>query len=131
VIHVRQKKTGVMLAIPIHPELQRILEATPGNTLTFLVTRLGRPFAPNDFTHWFKDKIRQVGLCEEASVHGLRKAACRRLAEAGCSASIIQAISGHMSLREVERYTRAASQESMALQGIAALTKKNETATSV
>ncbi|TMJ98788.1 MAG: phage integrase family protein [Alphaproteobacteria bacterium] len=45
---------------------------------------------------------------------GLRKAACRRLAEAGCSANEIAAISGHVSLREVERYTRAADQARMA-----------------
>ena len=47
-------------------------------------------------------------------VHGLRKAACRRLAESGCSANEIAAISGHVSLREVERYTKAADQERMA-----------------
>jgi integrase len=44
------------------------------------------------------------------SAHGLRKAACRRLAEAGCSTNEIAAISAHASLREVERYTRAADQ---------------------
>ncbi|HEY9359509.1 MAG TPA: tyrosine-type recombinase/integrase, partial [Xanthobacteraceae bacterium] len=53
------------------------------------------------------------------SAHGLRKAACRRLAEAGCSANEIASISGHASLREVERYTRAADQARMARQAIA------------
>jgi hypothetical protein len=36
------------------------------------------------------------------------------LAEAGCSANEIAAISGHTSLREVERYTKAADQARMA-----------------
>jgi len=49
----------------------------------------------------------------------LRKAACRRLAEAGCSANEIAAISGHASLREVERYTRAADQARMARNAVA------------
>jgi integrase len=62
-------------------------------------------------------------MCKEAglsglSVHGLRKAACRRLAEAGCSANEIAAISGHASLREIARYTAAASQVHLADQAL-------------
>ena len=57
------------------------------------------------------------------TVHGLRKAACRRLAEAGCSASIIASISGHSTLREVSRYTAAAEQVRLARQGIEAVTR--------
>jgi integrase len=60
-------------------------------------------------------------LPKHCAAHGLRKAACRRLAEAGCSANVIAAISGHMTLREVERYTRAADQERMARLGMAAM----------
>jgi len=39
-------------------------------------------------------------------------------AEAGCSASEIAAITGHKTLAEVERYTRAADQERLARQAI-------------
>jgi integrase len=49
-----------------------------------------------------------------ATAHGLRKAACRRLAEAGCTEKQIAAISGHASLSEVQRYTKAADQERLA-----------------
>jgi hypothetical protein len=45
---------------------------------------------------------------------GLRKACCRRLAEAGCTAVEIMAISGHKSLAEVERYVKAANRKRMA-----------------
>lgn len=48
------------------------------------------------------------------SAHELRKAAARRLAEAGCSPHQIQAITGHESLAEVTRYTTAADQERIA-----------------
>jgi hypothetical protein len=41
------------------------------------------------------------------------------LAEAGCSANEIAAISGHASLREVERYTNAADQARMARNALA------------
>ena len=56
----------------------------------------------------------EAGLLRGTSAHGLRKAACRRLAEAGCGANLIAAVSGHKSLREVQRYTEAADQARMA-----------------
>ena len=68
---------------------------------------------------WFRDQCDAAGLPRQCSAHGLRKAACRRLAEAGCSANEIAAISGHASLREVERYTRAVDQERMARNAMA------------
>ena len=122
-IHVRQSKTGKTLAIPLHPELRAVLEATPAEHLTFLTTHGGRPWHPDAFSHWFKRRCREAGLPSRASVHGLRKAACRRLAEVGCSANIIASISGHATLREVSRYTAAADQVRLARQGIEALTR--------
>jgi integrase len=122
-IHLRQGKTGATLAIPVHPELRLVLDATPAEHLTFLTTAGGKPFHPDSFTHWFKRKCRDAGLPTRASVHGLRKAACRRLAEVGCSASVIASISGHVTLREVSRYTAAADQVRLARQGMEALTR--------
>ena len=113
VLSVRQQKTGKDLAIPVSPALAAVLDATPPEHLTFLVTDRGEPFEPMAFTKWFKRCCDAAGL-SRCSPHGLRKAACRRLAEAGCSANEIAAISGHVSLREVERYTRAADQARMA-----------------
>jgi len=126
-IHVRQSKTGATLAIPLHPELRLVLDATPTDHLTFLTTRGNRPFHPDAFTHWFKRKCREAGLPARASVHGLRKAACRRLAEVGCSANVIASISGHATLREVSRYTAAADQVRLARQGMEALIMRTNT----
>jgi integrase len=120
VVHVRQQKTGATLAVPVHPNLQAILDAAPNDNLTFLVTAYQKPFTADGFGHWFRDQCNTAGLPPECTAHGLRKAACRRLAEAGCSASIIASISGHKTLREVERYTKAADQARMARAGIAA-----------
>jgi integrase len=122
-VHLRQRKTGRPLAIPVHPELKAVLGATPTENLTFLVTKNGGPFEADAFSHWFKHKCQEAGLPARASAHGLRKAACRRLAEAGCSVKVIAAISGHASLREVARYTDAAEQASLAEQGIEAVTR--------
>jgi len=107
-LHLRQQKTGRSLAIPLHSELEAVLAATPADNMTFLVSERGRPFHPDSFTYWFKERCIEAGLPKRAGPHGLRKACCRRLAEAGCSVKVIAAISGHASLREVQRYTDAA-----------------------
>jgi len=51
---------------------------------------------------------------EKQHVECSRKAACRMLAEAGCSEPEIASISGHRTLSEVSRYTRAARQKKLA-----------------
>jgi integrase len=112
-LQVKQEKTGAELIIPIHPELAAVIAATPSGHLTFLTTRFGRPFEGSGFSHWFRDACDQAGL-PHCSPHGLRKAAARRLAEAGCTAHEIGAITGHASLAELVRYTRAADQRRLA-----------------
>ena len=77
---VRKKtedKTGLELAIPVHPELRRIIDATPSKHLTFLVTKLGAPFSVAGFGGWFRDQCDEAGL-RHCSFHGLRKAAATR-----------------------------------------------------
>jgi hypothetical protein len=69
------------------------------------------------FGNMISGAIREAGLPARCKAHGLRKAAARR-SEAGCSASEIAAITGHKTLAEVERYTRAADQERLARQAI-------------
>jgi integrase len=49
-LSIRQQKTGTELRIPVHPELRAIIDATPGEHLTFLVTRTGKPYAGDNFT---------------------------------------------------------------------------------
>jgi integrase len=112
-ISVKQRKTGKALMIPMGDELRAAIEATPADHLTFLTTARGRPFTAAGFTNWFRDMCNGAGLPNGLSAHGLRKAVCRRLAEAGCSANEIAAISGHKTLR-VQRYTEAVDQERMA-----------------
>jgi integrase len=120
-IHITQQKTKTKLAIPIHPDLQAVLDAIPPEHLTFLTTGYGQPFTPAGFGGWFKAACNSAELPKACSAHGLRKAACRRLAEAGCSANVIASISGHRTLKEVARYTTAADQERLADTAIRAL----------
>jgi len=114
-IEVRQHKTGTPLTIPIHPDLRAMLDATPSSHLPFLTTASGKPLtSAASFGNWFGDCCREAGLPKGTAAHGFRKAACRRLAEAGCSASEIMAVSGHKSLSEVQRYCAAADQARLA-----------------
>jgi integrase len=122
---VTQQKTGKVLAIPIHSELQAVLDAVPPTQMTFLQTLRGKPFDGHTFTAWFIAACAKAGLPVDCTFHGLRKAACRRLAEAGCTVHEIAAISGHQTLREVERYTKAADQAKLA-QAAMARTKAAE-----
>lgn len=120
-IQVKQQKTGTRLLIPIHAGLQRALDAAPVENMTFLVTSFGKPFTPAGFTNWFRDCVRAAGLPDDCSPHGLRKAAARRLAEAGCTAHQIMAVTGHKSLSEVTSYTAAADQERLAITALATI----------
>lgn len=115
-LHVTQKKGGgkVSLALPLHPELKRILDALPKDNLTFVMTAYGRPMTEAGFTKWFGDCVVKAGLPPDLSPHGLRKAAARHLAEAGATTHQIASITGHASLKEVERYTLSANQPKLA-----------------
>jgi integrase len=104
----------VTLTIPVHPELRRVIDSTPMvGVKTFLVTNFGKPFSEAGFGNWMRDRCDEAGL-SDCSSHGLRKAIARRMAEAGMSPHQIQAITGHTTLKEIERYTRAARQKLMA-----------------
>jgi integrase len=105
---VRKKtedKTGLELTIPVHPELRQIIDATPRKNLTFLITESGAPFTAEGFGKWFRERCDEADL-PHCSFHGLRKAAATKLADVGCDTLEIAAITGHASLKEVERYTK-------------------------
>ncbi|MFT8791258.1 site-specific integrase [Komagataeibacter saccharivorans] len=126
VLELRQSKTGTHLSIPVHAELARALDLVPRLQQTFLVTGEGKPFSAGGFGNWFRDRRREAGLPEKISAHGLRKASARRLAEAGCTAHQIKAVGGWSTLKEVERYTRAANQVDLARTAIASIAVGNK-----
>ena len=96
------------------------LIAAASRLLTFLITEFGKPFTANGFGNKFKDWCRQADL-PHCSAHGVRKATATELAEAGATPHEIGAITGHTSLKEIERYTKAARRRGLATQGMAKL----------
>jgi integrase len=113
-----EHRTPIDIDIPLHPGLEATIAAIPPRHLTFLVTEFGRPFTPAGFGNWFRDQCDQANHC---SAHGLRKATAAALAEAGATAHEIAAVTGHMSLEEIERYTRAARKKKLADSAMAKL----------
>lgn len=109
-IRVVQVKTGEPLWLPIHPRLAASIEAASPSGLYLLMTEYGRPFTAAGFGNWFRAQCDAAGVEKGYSAHGLRKAAGRRLADAGCTAHQIMAVLGHRSLSEATRYTKGADQ---------------------
>lgn len=112
-LHFRQQKTGKAMEIPIPSPLRELLEVSKTGDLTYLVTEFGKPYSNGGFGNWFRRKCNEAGL-ENCSAHGLRKVAAARLAEQGCTVHEIAAITGHTSLKEVQRYTKGAEQRLLA-----------------
>jgi integrase len=127
------RTTGVVVEIPVHPELAAIIAATPSGHLTFLATEQGRTRSANGFGNRMREWCNEAGL-PECTSHGLRKAVCRRLAEAGASVNQIAAITGHKDLREIALYCEAADKRRMARQAMTLLqteSPETETGTSI
>ena len=120
-VRVVQQKTNVRLVIPIHDDLRRALDAWPRKHATILPTEAGEVSDSDAFSAFMANAIDKAGLPERCVLHGLRKAAARRLAEARCTPHQIMAITGHKTLAEVARYTEAVDQEELAKQAIVKL----------
>lgn len=113
-IEVKQEKTGEPLVIPAHMKLRTILDKSPRQCVTILATSHGRPWVVESYGNFMADSIAAAGLGDRCVLHGLRKAAARRLAEAGCSSREIGSITGHRTLSEIDRYTKAVDQKALA-----------------
>jgi integrase len=116
-----QQKTGVELSIPISAELDAALRAGPTNGLHLIGAANGRPINQPALSFLIKRAAAAAGLPPKCVAHGLRKAQLRRLAEHGATVKEIASVSGHKSLKEVERYTAAADQKRLSSRAIARL----------
>ncbi|MGX5773920.1 tyrosine-type recombinase/integrase [Methylorubrum zatmanii] len=120
------QRAPVSIDIPVHPDLAAAIQAAPiTGQLVFLVTEYGKPFTTAGFGNKFKDWCVEAGL-PHCSAHGCRKATAARLAERGATPHQIMAITGHKSLEEVERYTRAAQMAGLADSAMALLPSRDQ-----
>jgi integrase len=118
IVYRRQKTKknpkGIKVDIPIHPELTRALTLRENpDSFTFLETKKhgsrSRKGLGTSMRKWC-DKA-GLPLC---SSHGLRKAICRRIAEAGGTPFEIMAVSGHITLAMAQQYCETFGRRDMA-----------------
>src|SRR5262249_6933948 len=113
----RQQKTDEPLLIPMDQSLVQALASAPRTNLTFLVTERDAPFTVAGFGNWFHDLCNEAGF-PQCAARGVRELCATRMAHAGCSTDQIKAVTGHKSLSEVMRCTRAADQARLARQAM-------------
>lgn len=111
------------LVIPAHPVLRAALDEwkKTASSTHILTAPNGSPWKPNHLTGQMGRFLPEIGLREDLNVHGLRKLAATDLADAGCSAHEIAAITGHKTLAMVQLYTASADQERLAKSAIVRL----------
>ncbi len=115
-IRVVQGKTGEELWVPEHRALSAELVA--GEHMSLLTTSQGKAFDAVYFGAWFADAIGKSGLPDDCVLHGLRKTAARKLAEAGATEEQIKAVTGHTTSHMVSHYTKGANQRKLATAAI-------------
>ena len=95
-ITLTQGKTGTPVSIFCHHDLRAALdEAKRAARGVYIVTLLnGRPTSYNNFRQLARKALVHIGR-EHLQIHDLRRTACTRLAEAGCTESQIASITGH------------------------------------
>lgn len=98
----KKNPNGILIDIPVHPELQRVIDSIP-DAFTFLETRSNKARSVKglgtSMRKWCNKA--KLPLC---SSHGLRKAICRRIAEAQGTPHEIMSVSGHITLSEAQKY---------------------------
>jgi integrase len=114
-IVIARKKTGIGATILVHPDLRVVIDATPLTGFsTFLITKSGKPFVPNDLSEAFREWCDEAGLPQILSLHGLRHTVGDKLAEEGSNPNEIASVLGHASAKSALHYTQGADRKRMA-----------------
>ena len=104
------------------------IKASPARGAALIGDANGRRIRRPTFTLLMKKAVEEeAGLPAPCVPHGRRKAIMRRLAESGSSAKEIAAISGHRTLKEIERYTAATDQARLSKAAMTKLRGKKRT----
>jgi integrase len=126
-----EKSQGEMIvSIPILPILQRTLDAGRTGELAFICGKNGKPLTKESFGNAFKDACRAAELFNR-SAHGCRKIAATRAAEAAATVAELNAIFGWKGTSMASLYTEAVDRKRLALEAMAKVQGRNETATSM
>ena len=117
-----KRRSPVKLELPIPAQLRAIIEQSDVGDMTYLMTEQGRAFSVKGIGAWFRSRCHEAGVADR-SAHGLRKAAAVALADAGATAHQLMSWFGWRSIKEAERYTRAANQKKLAASVVSLIEK--------
>lgn len=131
-----QKKNGETdkartLTVTLSERLLSIIAATKlTGSHAFMLNEVGKPYYREELADGsgegllsghFAKWIEAAGLAkpgaaphEVITVHSLRRRGCVELVHLGCDAKRIGAVSGHVTMKELERYTKMVEQETLA-----------------
>jgi len=106
-VALRQRKTGQPIKVPALPELRRLLDAAPRQSVQIVVSEeTGRPYRESAFQHEFARIRAAAGLADDLQFRDLRRTLATALGEAGCTDDQIRAITGHQTREVVAVYVR-------------------------
>ncbi len=111
-MQVTQEKTGAELWIYCPDRLQQYLAALPRSGKHILAKNLTQPISKRHAQKLVMSVREQINA-EKFVPHGWRYNAAKELAEAGCSDSEIQSVTGHKTLEMVKKYRQQANQKQL------------------
>jgi len=116
------KRGSAPVTVPIMPPLERALAARKVVGTTYLLTKLGRPYASGAaFGNKFRRWVAEAGLTDR-SPHGIRKAAAELMALEGASQYHIMAVHGHTQAATSEIYTKGVNRTKLAAEAMSMMT---------
>jgi integrase len=123
-LHFVQAKNSLnnpkKMVLPIHPDLETVLDTAPKGQLAFILSERKKPFEDASFSNWFSDRCEEAGL-KGYSAHGLRKTLLTIGARSRLTLHELMALAGHSKPETTMIYTRQSGQEDLALSGMAKL----------
>jgi len=125
-LQYRRGKTGQEVNLAIMRDLSRELAQLPASQMMLIAHGdHGKGYSPDSLGNWFHDRCRDVGL-DHCSLHGLRKAGARRLAEHGATEWEVMAFLAHRTAKEASRYVAAANRTKLTTSGMVKLEPNQE-----
>jgi integrase len=109
VVQQKSGRTRNTVWVPIHRDLQAVLDVMPRASTYMVTTRSGKQWTGDGFRSVWADQMECLsllsGMCHGLVFHGFRKSAVCFLLESGCTTAEVSSITGQ-SIQMVEHYAR-------------------------
>lgn len=120
-IEIHHAKGGDATVVDLMEDSQAAIDAMPVTPIRFLIVNtFGKPYSVAGLGNAMRKWADQAGL-QGCSLHGLRKAQARRLAEAGATNAEGRSVTGHKTDAMFNHYSAKANRKRLATSAIAKL----------